>query len=113
MWHHRQWGVKALAAMGRRAEAIRYAEASRGLNDNPIAIARACEEILLSSGPADEAYARYAIEGNQGTTFLATFRSIAKKTRRRRRRGFSMTWSRAPLGRMKSGMHLTGQTGGW
>ncbi len=40
--------------MSRKAEAIRYAEASRGLNDNPIAIARACEEILLSSGFAVE-----------------------------------------------------------
>jgi tetratricopeptide (TPR) repeat protein len=79
MWHDREWGVKALAAMGRKAEAIRYAEASRGLNDNPIAIARACEEILLSSGLADEAYARYALAANQGTTFLATFRAIAKK----------------------------------
>lgn len=79
MWHYRQWGIKALAAMGRKAEAIRYAEASRGLNDNPMAIAHACEEILLSSGLADEAYARYAIEANQGTTFLATFRAIAKK----------------------------------
>jgi hypothetical protein len=78
-WHYRQWGVKALGAMGRKADAIRYAESSRGLNDNPILIARACEEILLSSGFADEAYARYAIEANQGTTFLATFRSIAKK----------------------------------
>ena len=65
--------------MGRKAEAIRYAEASRGLNDNPLAIARACEEILLSSGLADEAYARYAIAANQGTTFLATFRAIARK----------------------------------
>lgn len=79
MWHYREWGVKALAAMGRKAEAIRYAESSRGLNDNPIAIARACEEILLTSGLADEAYARYAIEANQGRTFLSTFRSIAKK----------------------------------
>lgn len=79
LWHYREWGVRALAAMGRKAEAIRYAEASRGLNDNPIAIARACEEILLSSGLADEAYARYAIAANQGTTFLATFRAIAKK----------------------------------
>ena len=79
MWHYRQWSVKALAALGRKADAIRYAEASRGLNDNPIAIARACEEILLSSGFADQAYARYAIEANQGTTFLATYRSIAKK----------------------------------
>ena len=79
MWHYREWGVKALADMGRKAEAIRYAEASRGLNDSPIAIARACEKILLSSGLADEAYARYAIAANQGTTFLATFRAIAKK----------------------------------
>lgn len=79
IWHYREWGVKALAAMGRKTEAIRYAEASRGLNDNPIAIARACEEILLSSGLADEGYARYAIAANQGTTFLATFRAIAKK----------------------------------
>ncbi len=79
MWHFREWGVKALAAMGRKTEAIRYAEASRGLNDNPIAIACACEKILLSSGLADEAYARYAIAANQGTTFLATFRAMAKK----------------------------------
>jgi len=79
LWHYREWGVRALAAMGRKADAIRYAEASRGLNDNPIAIARACEDILLSSGLADEAYARYAIAANQGTTFLATFRAIAKK----------------------------------
>lgn len=79
MWHHRERGVKALVALGRKAEAVRYAEASRGLNGNPIAIARACEEILLSSSLADEAYARYAIAANQGTTFLATFRAIAKK----------------------------------
>ena len=79
MWHYREWGVKALAALGRKAEAIRYAEASRGLNDNPVAIARACEEILFSSGLADEAYARYAIAANQGATFLGTFRAIAKK----------------------------------
>jgi hypothetical protein len=78
-WHYRVWGVKALVATGRKAEAIRYAEASRGLNDHPVAIARACEEILLSSGLADEAYARYAIAANVGTTFLATFRAIAKK----------------------------------
>jgi tetratricopeptide (TPR) repeat protein len=79
LWHYREWGVRALAAMGRKAEAIRYAEASRGMNDNPIAIARACEEILLSSGLAEEAYTRYAIAANQGTTFLATFRAIERK----------------------------------
>ena len=78
-WNDRRWGVKALAAMGRKAGAIRYAEESRGLNDPGWQIAQACEEILLSSGLLDEAYRRYAIEANQGTTNLATFRAIAKK----------------------------------
>ena len=78
-WHDRQWGVKALAAMGRKAEAVRYAHASRGLNESPMAISRACEDILLSSGLAEEAYSRYAIEANRKTTYLATFRAIAKK----------------------------------
>lgn len=78
-WHDRRWGVKALAAMGKKAEAIRYAEESRGLNDPGWQIAQACEGLLLSSGLTDEAYRRYAIEANQGTTNLATFRAIAKK----------------------------------
>lgn len=79
MWHDRQWGVKALVALGRKADAIRYAETNRGLNDSPIAIAWACEEILLSSGLAEEAYARYTIQANQAASFLATFRAIVKK----------------------------------
>lgn len=78
-WHDRQWGVKALAALGRRAEALRYAEQSRGLNDPGRQIAEACEAILLSSGLADEAYRRYAIEASRGPTHLATFRAIAAK----------------------------------
>jgi hypothetical protein len=79
MWHYRQYGVKALAAMGKMAEAIRYAEEGRGLNDNPIAIARACEEILLSSGLGDDAYERYGLAANQAGTYLAWFRAVAKK----------------------------------
>lgn len=78
-WHDRQWGVKALAAMGKKAEAVRYAEQSRGLNDPGWQIAEACEAILLSSGMAEDAYRRNAIEANQGTTNLATFRAITKK----------------------------------
>lgn len=78
-WHDRRWGVKALAAMGRKADAIRYAEESRGLNDPGWQIAQACEAILLSSGMLDEAYNRYAVEASQSTTNLATFRAIAKK----------------------------------
>ena len=78
-WDYRKWGVKALVAMGRKAEAIRYAEDKLEINDPQYEIARTCEDILLSSGMADEAYARYAIEANRGTTNLATFRAIAKK----------------------------------
>lgn len=78
-WNDRRWGVKALAAMGKKAEAIRYAEESRGLNDPGWQIAQACEAILLSSGLVDEAYRRYAMEANQGTTNLATFRAIARR----------------------------------
>lgn len=79
MWHYRQYGVKALAALGNKAEAIRYAEEGRGLNDSPIAIARACEEVLLSSGFADEAYERYGLLANQAGTYAAWFRAVAKK----------------------------------
>jgi tetratricopeptide (TPR) repeat protein len=78
-WNDRQYGVSALCAMGRPAEAIRYAEESRGLNDDPVAIAHACEEILLSSGRTDEAYARYGLLANQAGTNLAWFRAVAKK----------------------------------
>ena len=78
-WHTRRWGFKALIALGRKAEAVRYAEASRGLNAPEGQIAQACEALLLSSGLADAAYARYGIEANQKTTYLATFRAIAKK----------------------------------
>ncbi len=34
---------------------------------------------MLSSGLVDEAYQRYAIEANQATTYLASFRAITKK----------------------------------
>ena len=78
-WGDRRWGVRALVAMGKKAEALRYAEDSKGLNAPLSDIARTCEEILLSSGLLDDAYRRYALEANQGTTNLATFRAIAKK----------------------------------
>lgn len=78
-WYHHQWGVKALFAQGKRAEALRYAEKSTGSNDNPADIAVLCEEILLASGMQEEAYRRYAVQANWKTTYLATFRAITKK----------------------------------
>lgn len=78
-WHYRAWGAKALMAAGKRAEAIRYAEDSKGLNAPLTAIAAFCEGVLLDSGFADEAYARYAVEATYATTNLATFKAIVKK----------------------------------
>ncbi len=78
-WSYRKWGVDALVAMGRKTEAIRYAEDCQGLNEPYGQIARACERILLSSGMTDEAYERYAHEANPAGAYLATFRAICKK----------------------------------
>ncbi len=78
-WEYRRWGVQALAAMGKPDEALRYAEASRGLNDNPERIARTCEEVLLAQGRSAEAYERYALASNRGTSNIATYRSIVRK----------------------------------
>ena len=83
-WFYRQYGVRALAALGRVDEAIEYAHASLGLNDSEAALARLCEEVLLAARRVDEAYERYAIAGNQANSRLATFRAIARKYTRQR-----------------------------
>lgn len=79
IWNYRQYGVKALAAMGRPSEAIRCAEAEQRPNDSPIAIARECEAILLTSGRPEEAYRQYGLIANQAPTYAAWFRAVAKK----------------------------------
>lgn len=78
-WHNRMWGAKALAAAGKPAEAIRYAEDSKGLNAPLAAVAAFCEGVLLDAGFADGAYARYAVEATYATTNLATFKAIVRK----------------------------------
>lgn len=77
-WHYRRYGVKALLAMGRKSEALKFAEASRGLNQPDSMIDQACEEILISSGLHDEAYRRYGLRAAQGNSYLARFRAVAK-----------------------------------
>lgn len=76
--------MRALAALGRPDEAIAYAEASRGVHLSPVAIAAAGEEILLAAGRAEEAYRRYALEATRGTSYLATYRALARKYPRKR-----------------------------
>ena len=78
-WPYKRWAVRALAAQGKKAEAIRLAEASRSPWASDWDIDRLCEEMLLSSGLVDDAYARYGLTANRGGTYLATFRAVAKK----------------------------------
>lgn len=79
LWTYQQWAAKALAAQGRKAEALHYAESCRSPYADDLAIDRLCEEILLSSGLRDEAYRRYGLRANLAGTYLATFRAITKK----------------------------------
>lgn len=78
-WHYRRYGVEALLALGKKVEAIKYAEASRGLNQRDSVIDRTCEEILISSGLHDEAYRRYGLSAATGNSYLARFRVVAKR----------------------------------
>ncbi len=78
-WHDRLYGVRALIALGRKAEAFAYAEASGGHDDPDKSVARACEDILLSSGFKEEAYRRYGLINHTASTNIGTFRAIAKK----------------------------------
>ncbi|MBK7539252.1 MAG: hypothetical protein IPI49_28585 [Myxococcales bacterium] len=67
-----------MAASGKKAEALRYAESCRSPWASDHEVDSVCEEILLSSGMIDEAYARYGVRANQGGTYLATFRAVSK-----------------------------------
>jgi NAD(P)-dependent dehydrogenase (short-subunit alcohol dehydrogenase family) len=78
-WPYKIWAVRALAAMGKKSEAIRYAESSRGPWTPDGGVDAICEEILLSSGSIDAAYEKYGLRANRGGTYLATFRSVARK----------------------------------
>jgi hypothetical protein len=79
IWPYKRWAVRALAAMGKKAEAVRYAESCRGPWTYDEEVNAMCEEILLSSGLVEEAYSRYGLRANRRGTYLATFRAVAKK----------------------------------
>ena len=70
---------EALLALGKKAEAIQYAEASRGLNQPYTMIDHACEEILISSGLHKEAYRRYGLSNPVGNSYIVRFRAVAKR----------------------------------
>ncbi len=79
MWHYRCYGVEALLAMAKKAEAVQYAEASRGLNQPDSVIDQVCEEILISSGLYEEAYQRYGLSAAVGHSYIARFNAVAKR----------------------------------
>lgn len=78
-WPYKRWAVQALGAMGKKAEAIRLAESSRGPWTSDADVDALCEEMLLSSGLVEEAYARYGLRPPRGGTYLAAFRDVARK----------------------------------
>jgi hypothetical protein len=79
MWHYRRYGVEALRALGKKADAGEYAEASRGLNQPDAVIDQACEDILISSGLSEEAYQRYGLSTAVCNSYLARFRAVTKR----------------------------------
>jgi hypothetical protein len=80
-WGYRCWAFRGLVARGQRAEALRYAEGSREPTGNcDRDISRACEQLLLQSGMAEEAYRRYGIAAaGWEPTYLGRFRALASK----------------------------------
>jgi hypothetical protein len=78
-WPYKRWGVRALVALGRREDAIDYAEACRSRTTNDLSVDAECEEILCSSGLVDEAYRRYAVRAPTGGSYAAAFRALAKR----------------------------------
>ncbi|HWQ91061.1 MAG TPA: hypothetical protein VN673_05270 [Clostridia bacterium] len=79
LWHTQRFGVKALVALGRLAEALDYADQLRGPYASDSLIDQECEAILLSIGKRQEAYSRYAFSANRRGTGVATFRALSEK----------------------------------
>jgi hypothetical protein len=79
IWPYTRWAVKAMVAQGRHVEAIAFAESCRSPWASDADIDALCEDILLSTGRVDEAYARYALTANRTGTHLGWFRAVMKK----------------------------------
>lgn len=79
IWAYQRWAVKALAAEGKNAQAIEFAEGSRGPWTSDTDVNRLCESILLSMGSIEEAYRRYGLYAHRAGTYLATFRAVRKR----------------------------------
>ena len=86
-WHWHRFGAEALARQGAWDAAVAYAEGCRspqGHNDRQID--RFCEDVLIKSGRADDAYDRHGLRTATGPTYLAIYRETAKRYPDRDRR---------------------------
>lgn len=77
-WEDRLLGVAGLAASGQTEQALEYAQRFAALTD-AAQLAACCEQLLISAGRKDEAYARYALLAAEAPTYVAWFRTIRKK----------------------------------
>jgi len=86
-WHWHRFGAEALARQGEWDAAIAYAVGCRSPQGNDDRwIDRFCEDALIKSGRADEAYHRYGLKAASGPTYLAVFRETVRRYPERDRR---------------------------
>ncbi len=79
VWPERQFGVYALAALGRVDEALVYAAASNPLGHHHARdIARVCEAVLLASGQREAAYRRFAVLARTRQNCRQTFDTLRR-----------------------------------
>lgn len=79
IWPYSVWGGRVLVARGQVDEAIAYMRRRSGINVPLGALARFAEDAFLDVGRRAEAYARYAIDANQGNSRIATYRALGRK----------------------------------
>jgi hypothetical protein len=78
-WCCKKWHFQVLADSGKTDEACAVAEESMDGNWYDCYVAEACEKVLLEVGQVGKAFRDYALMANEKSTYLATFRALAKK----------------------------------
>lgn len=82
MWSDDRFGAEALVRQGRCEEALAFAEerlAQERQAYDQREIGRFCEDVLIRLDRRDEAYARYGLSSGRGSTYLATWRDLARR----------------------------------
>ncbi|MFP4127036.1 MAG: hypothetical protein ACLFU0_10370 [Alphaproteobacteria bacterium] len=82
LWHDQRFAAEALLRRGRPEDALAFAEALLAENariGGDGRIARFCEDVLRRLGRDEEAYRRFALPRAAATTYLATWRELARR----------------------------------